>query len=245
LSAALLKVEVHLALGERVIALRLIENVAAQAPDRPELKSLLGRIQAPRDNSGDRKVQSASYRQPSIYSRLKRGDDDGDSPPGFPAAAASAVASAKSPVATRPQSSLEETLRCGENALAADKPTAARSYFQRAIAAAPDDESVAVNAAVASLRHDQPELAAELAQSSLSRWPKSAALYRTLGMAEYRLEHGQSAQAALGQALSLDNRHALTYFLLGCTLSKLGQNEEAERNFTQARQLDTRYALKP
>ncbi len=119
------------------------------------------------------------------------------------------------------------------------------AFFNGPLRRRPNDESVAIRAAVAALRHNHPELSAQLAQSSLPRWPKSAALYRTLGMAEYRLEHWQAAQVALRQALSLDNSHALSYFLLGCTLSKLGQDEEAERNFSQARQLDTRYALKP
>ena len=116
--------------------------------------------------------------------------------------------------------------------------------FQRAIAAAPDDESVVVNAAVASLRHDQ----SELAVSWHNRHFRAGRNRRRLSHAG----HGgippralATAQAALRHSLSLDNSHALSYFLLGCTLSKLGQNEEADRNFNQARQLDSRYALKP
>jgi tetratricopeptide (TPR) repeat protein len=271
LSAALLKAEVHLALGEADAAQRLVQNALAQMPAQAELESLLARICQVTGKSADvaahseraeqhpssRRVQPAGYdagaKQPerAIDHPQAIATDEPIQQPiqqsAFAAASASATRSAslKSAELKRSQASVAETLRRGETALAGDTPAMARSHFQRAIAAAPDDESVPVSAAVAALRHNHPELAAELAQSALPRWPKSAALYRTLGMAEYRLEHWQAAQAALRQALSLDNSQALSYFLLGCTLSKLGQDQEAERNFSQARQLDTRYALKP
>ena len=248
LSATMLKAEVQFALGELEIAQRLVENAMAQTPDQEDLESLLARIcQEPVKITDRHQVQPTNYQAASKGLALKRGNDEDNQPPSLQATSSpvSMTPAGKSAEATQSPASVEETLRHGENALATDKPTAARSYFQRAIAAAPEDESVVVRAAVASLRHDHPELAVELAQSALLRWPKSAALYRTLGMAEYRREHWQAAQAALRQSLSLDNSHALSYFLLGCTLSKLGQNEEAERNFSQARQLDARYAQKP
>ncbi len=249
LSATMLKAEVQFALGESESAQRLVERLLSQMPDQEELETLLTRIcETPVEITDRQPVHPTSYQAVSKGPTLKRGHHgDENPPPSFhpTGSTASMTAATKPAEATRPQSAVEEAMRLGENALATDKPTAARSYFQRAIAAAPEDETVVVNAAVASLRHEHPELAAEFAQSALSRWPKSAALYRTLGMAEYRLEHWQPAQAALRQSLSLDNSHALSYFLLGCTLSKLGQNEEAERNFNQARQLDSRYALKP
>ena len=267
LSAALLRAEVSLALGEADAARRLVEEALAQMPSQAELESLLARICRQTGDATDamahsrraadlragRKVQPASYAAGS--KRPGQADDDSESiagdkkipRPNWPATSASAARSisSKSAESSRAQASVEELLRHGEAALATDAPAAARGYFQRAIAAAPDDENVAVSAAVAALRHNHPELAAQLAQSALPHWPKSAVLYRTLGMAEYRLEHWQAAQAALRQALSLDNSQALSYFLLGCTLSKLGQDQEAERNFSQARQLDTRYVLKP
>jgi tetratricopeptide (TPR) repeat protein len=262
-----LRAEVHLALGEADDARRLVEQALTQMPAQAELESLLARICQVPENSTEpvahnpsaapprssRKVHPASYdagaKRPGRThdDPAPIADDERIDRPASPGTSTSAArsASSASPEAKRAQTSVEETLRRGETALAADTPTVARSYFQRAIAAAPDDESVAVSAAVAALRHNHPDLAAQLAQSSLPRWPKSAALFRTLGMAEYRLEHWQAAQAALRQALSLDNSHALSYFLLGCTLRKLGQDQEAERNFRQARQLDSRYALKP
>jgi tetratricopeptide (TPR) repeat protein len=245
------------AAGELELAEKCYQRAVEIDPKNETFAASLTSIASaePDEDAKDRPaVDPRSKGQSRVEGRLATHDDRESNAgeeriqrPGFPATSTSTAksASSKSSENDLSQPSVEELFRRGEAALVADTPAAARCYFQRAIATAPDDESVAVSAAVAGLRHDQPEVAAELAQSALSRWPKSAALYRTLGMAEYRREHWQPAQAALRQALSLDNSHALSYFLLGCTLSKLGQDQEAERNFCHARQLDARYALKP
>ncbi len=160
LSAALLRAEVLLALGEADAARRLADEAFAQMPTQAELESLLARIcqrtgdaaeveihrqRAVQLRSG-RKVQPASYA--SGANQPGQTDDDSMSAAGDsriklrtpPATVKSAArpASSTSAESLRAQASVDETLRRGETALANDTPAVARSFFQRAIAAAPE-----------------------------------------------------------------------------------------------------------
>jgi tetratricopeptide (TPR) repeat protein len=113
--------------------------------------------------------------------------------------------------------------------------------FRARIAHEPDNQQIALSAAVYALRHDRPEVAVELTTAALGRHSESASLFRVLGAAQVQQGNLRAAQVALAKALSLDKRDPLAYFLMGTTLARLGEADAAERSFAEAARLDPRY----
>ncbi len=135
-------------------------------------------------------------------------------------------------------------LSLGSRSLAENNLEAANEFFQKAIAAQPDNPQVPLSASATSLRSNRPDLAIALLTPASKRFATSAPIFRMLGAAHYRAGDYQSSQVALRQALSLDKSHALSYFLMGSALAKLGKSGQADVYYRQAAAMDSRYEFR-
>jgi Flp pilus assembly protein TadD len=135
-------------------------------------------------------------------------------------------------------------MRQATEALARQDGASAKSWYQAAAAAEPNNVQLLLSAAATALRYDQDALALQLAQSAQSLHPGEAAPQRTLATIYYRQGNYTAAREALSRAIALDKAHPLSYFLMGSTLRKLGEADTADWHFRQAAQLDPSYAAR-
>ena len=241
-TCVLLSAEMCLAMGRYEEARQRLESLASQPEYAAEVETLVRRIAS---SSRSRAPAVAVSTPPAAPRRLPTAAapqfaskiGTGLEPQKLTVVRTSAEVEAPATISS-PQTYLQQA----GQALAESHLDTATVFLRKARELAPQDESLALSAAVLPLRHEEYELARDIAQEALRNFPQSAGLYRILGISQYRLGRWPAARDALHHAITLDNRDGLSYFLMGCTLNKLGQTTEAEPYLRQAQTLDRRYA---
>ena len=112
-------------------------------------------------------------------------------------------------------------LRLGDRKLAIDQ-------FQRAFEAEPQNERLARQVTLETLRANQPEVACAVLPAVLERWPQSSELYRLYGLSLYR--HGQYDAAAPLCASDLFGQSRCSGYFIGSGIGPVRANRSIARS---------------